>query len=64
MDNKEIRTAIKAAGLFQYQVARECGVNEVTFIRWLREPLSQARAVTIQKAIRELAAERKECVNG
>ncbi len=62
MNSKEIRAAIKAAGLFQYQVARECGVNEVTFIRWLRDPLTPDRAAAVQAAIKKLAAEHRECV--
>ena len=53
--NAEIRAAIKAAGLYQWQVAKACGVNEYTLIRWLRDELSDERKKAIYKAIEELA---------
>ncbi|MCR4885456.1 MAG: hypothetical protein K5919_00890 [Clostridiales bacterium] len=56
--NREIREAIKAAGLKQWQVAKLCGVNEYTFIRWLRDELTEERRNAIFSAIEALS--RKE----
>jgi len=55
--NQEIRQAIKVAGLKQWQVAKACGVNEYTFIRWLRDELSEERRNAIFKAIDTLSRE-------
>ena len=55
--NQEIRQAIKAAGLKQWQVAKACGVNEYTFIRWLRDELSEERRNAIYRAIDSLQRE-------
>lgn len=54
MMNIDIRQNIKKAGLFQYQVAREVGVSEAQFIRWLRYDLSKEKAERILKAIDKL----------
>ena len=53
--NQEIRQAIKAAGLKQWQVAKACGVNEYTFIRWLRDELTEERRNAIFSAIEALS---------
>ena len=55
--NCEIRQKIRMAGLKQWQVARQCGVNEYTFIRWLRYELSEDRKNMILKAIDDLSKE-------
>lgn len=55
--NQEIRKRIKAAGLKQWQVARQCGVTEYTFIRWLRDELTEDRRNAIFKAIEALSRE-------
>ena len=59
MDSKQIRQQIKAAGIFQWQVADEMGVNEVTFIRWLRKPLPEEKMHAILEAIQRLSVKRK-----
>lgn len=41
--NMAIRNKIKAAGVFQYQVADRLGVSEMTLIRWLRKPLPKEK---------------------
>lgn len=56
--NQEIRQAIKAAGLKQWQVAKAIGVSEYSFIRWLRDELPEERRKAVYKAIEELS--RKE----
>ena len=52
--NQEIRDQIKAAGLKQWEVARKLGVAELTFIRWLRDELSEEQRTVIFKAIEDL----------
>lgn len=52
--NQEIKATIKAAGLKQWQVAKRCGVYESTFVRWLRDELTEERRSMILKAIEDL----------
>lgn len=52
--NADIRTAIKESSLCQYQVAEKIGVSEFTFIRWMRNKLTDERRAKIMKAIEEL----------
>lgn len=55
--NQEIRQKIRAAGLKQWQVAKQCGVTEYTFIRWLRDELTEDRKKAIYRAIETLSRE-------
>ena len=55
--NKEIRDRIRIAGLKQWQVAKACGVTESTFIRWLRDELTEERRQAIFAAIDTLSME-------
>lgn len=59
MKNQHVRKKIKQANLFQYQVAEEIGVNEVTFIRWLRKPLEPEKEHIILKAIETLSNKKR-----
>lgn len=52
--NGDIKATIKAAGLHQWQVAKACGVNESTFVRWLRDELTEERRNMILKAVDDL----------
>lgn len=52
--NTDIKEMIKEAGLYQYQVAREVGISEPQFIRWLRYDLSNDKEDKIIKAINKL----------
>ncbi len=52
--NQDIRSAIKSAGLKHWQVAKKCGVNESTFVRWLRDELDETKRAMIFKAIDDL----------
>ena len=54
--NADIRTAIRESNLCQYQVAEKIGVSEFTFIRWMRNELSDERKQRILAAIKELSA--------
>lgn len=49
--NKELRAALKAAGLFHWQIADIIGVNEITLGRWLRKPLPADKEQQILQAI-------------
>lgn len=53
--NSEIRQKIKAEGLYQWEVAKACGVTEYTLIRWLRDELSEERRKAIMAAIEALS---------
>jgi len=57
--NSEIRNAIKNSGRKQWQVAKACGVAESTFVRWLRDELSEDRKAMILSAINELKSEQE-----
>ena len=54
--NADIRTAIRESNLCQYQVAEKIGVSEFTFIRWMRNELSDERKQRMLAAIKELSA--------
>lgn len=55
--NQEIKKAIKAAGLKQWQVAKACGVSEFTLVRWLRDELTEDRRNAIFRAVEALSRE-------
>lgn len=55
--NQEIKTAIKAAGVKQWQVAKACGISEFTLVRWLRDELTDERRKAIFSAIEALSRE-------
>lgn len=52
--NKEVREAIDGAGLTQWQIAEEVGVNHVTMSVWLRTPLTSEQADRVNEAIENL----------
>lgn len=54
--NDDIRAMIKAAGLYQCQVARKMGIYEHAFQRLLRKNLSEDQRKAVYKAI-EIAKE-------
>lgn len=55
--NQDIRQAITAAGLFQYQVAAAMHMPEYSFVRLLRVELDQERKRAVFAAIEELRKE-------
>ena len=55
--NDDIRAMIKAAGLFQCQVARKMGIYEHALQRMLRKDLSAENRNAIYKAIEDLKEE-------
>lgn len=52
--NIEIRNKIQAAGLTQWQVAEEIGINATTLNVWLRTPLNSSRLSRVNNALKEL----------
>lgn len=55
--NDDIRAMIKAAGLFQCQVARKMGIFEHDLQRMLRKELKEEQRNAVYKAIGELTKE-------
>lgn len=49
--NKDIRDAIKAAGLYQYQVADTLGIDETKLSKMLRYDLSKTDRESILNAV-------------
>ena len=56
MTNNELKQEIKENNLYQWQVAYEVGVTEMTLIRWLRTPITKERAERVNAAIERLKA--------
>lgn len=57
MNNLEIRTAIKKARLYSYEVAAALGLSETSFSRKLRKELSEEEKEKILDVIEKLAKE-------
>ncbi len=59
--NQEIRDMIeaakKSASIFNYDIAYQIGVNDVTFCRWLRRELPEDKKDRIRAAIMKLSNE-------
>ena len=53
--NLEVRSIMKEKKIFQWQVAVEMGVSDVTLVRWLRLPLSDEKKAMVMKAIDKAA---------
>ena len=56
LNNIEVRQAIKAARLMQWEIAARIGISEFTFSRWLRTEMSEERKESVLAAISELKA--------
>lgn len=54
--NEEIRKRIDDAGLKQWQVAEEVGINHVTMSVWLRTPLTDEQTDRVEQALDALEA--------
>ena len=57
--NEDIKQTIKAAGLYQCQVARKMGIYEHDLQRMLRKELNEEQKTAVYKAIAELTKEEK-----
>lgn len=54
---ENLKTMMKDAKVKQWQVAKQMGVSEFTFCRWLREELPPERHAQVMAAIDELKKE-------
>lgn len=54
MYNLDVRLKIKQNRLCHYEVAREIGISEFTFCKWLREELNEERKKLVLSAIDKL----------
>ena len=59
-ENAEIRESAKRAGVYLWQVAAACGINDGNFSRKLRRELPEQEKQEILQIIQDLAAERTE----
>lgn len=57
MKNKDIRDAMKTAGIKQWQLADAIGISTYTFSVWLRHELSGERLERTQAALNRLISE-------
>ena len=57
--NTDIRSEIKSAGLYLWQIADELGINDGNFSRKLRHELSDEEKERIRMIIVELSAQRE-----
>lgn len=55
--NSIVRNAMKEANIQHWRVAKQMGISEATFCRWLREELSPERHAQVLAAIDELKKE-------
>lgn len=54
MYNLEVRMMIKKSRLCQYEIAKEIGISEFTFCRWLREELPDEKKKLVISAIEKI----------
>lgn len=59
INNEIIKRRIREVGLYQYQIAKEIGISEPQFIRWLRYELTDEKKQIIYEAIDKLVTERR-----
>lgn len=60
MNNSDVRTAAKNAGVFLYQIAAAIGISEPTMTRKLRFELTKDEKKSIFEAINQIAKEREK----
>ena len=58
--NQDVRKRIDKAGLTQWQVAEEVGINYVTMSVWLRTPLTKEQSARVNEALERLERGRHE----
>ena len=56
MTKKELHHIIKELGIHQWELAREVGVVESTFVVWLRADLEGERLERVQAALKRIEA--------
>ena len=55
--NTEIRTAMKAKNVYNYEVAQQLQINPVSFGRWMQRELTPEKKQLVLDAIARAAAE-------
>ncbi len=60
MCNLDVRLKIKQNRLCHYEVAREMGVSEFTFCKWLREEMSKEKKELVLSAIERITRGEKD----
>ena len=60
--NTEIRMAAKKCGIFLWEVAAACGINDGNFSRKLRKELPEEEKKNILAIIDRLAQEKQEVI--
>lgn len=56
MTKKELQHIMKELGIHQWELAREVGVVESTFVVWLRADLEGERLERVQAALKRIEA--------
>ena len=50
-ENARLREEMKRNGVYQWEVAAQLHISEITLIRWLRIPLGKEREEKVRQAI-------------
>lgn len=58
MNNKEIELLLKDNHIYKWQIAKELGIHESTFVKWFREELSQDKQEKIIVAVENIKLNR------
>lgn len=57
--------SVETEKIYKWQIAKQIGIHETSFVRWFREPLSQVQIQQILHAIDEIQSntltKQKEC---
>lgn len=56
MTGADMKQKIKESGFYQWQVALETGVTEMTLIRWLRTTLTAEQTERVNSALERVIA--------
>ena len=63
MNNAELKELMKENNIYMWQVAKKLGVNETSFCKWFREPLTQTREQQVLSAVEEIKLDRLKAQN-
>lgn len=63
-NNKEIRRLIKRSKIYHYEIANKLGISETTFVRRLRNELSEYDRQKVLEAIDSIRKEEEHDLNG
>lgn len=63
MENLEIRSKLKKAGIFQWELSEGLGISEMTLVRKLRRELEEAEKQKILSVIDKIAVEKNNKKN-